>query len=157
MNKLERFSFAGVGVVLAGILGLALCLEPAQAANGHNANAKSQCSKFSGAAFGLCIAYCGAMKCASNTPLAKQRACDKVEKHFRQVTGTVPPCKVAGPPPGPNLAICICQDDTRIELCAQVDCNSGPAQDEVCGPICASHGGVSATGCVESHPSCPVQ
>jgi hypothetical protein len=155
MNKLKRFFFSGVGVVLASILGFALCLEPAEAANGTNAD--SQCSKLSGASFGLCTAFCDAMKCASDKPSAHKKACDKVENQFRQVTGTVPPCKVAGPPPGPNLQRCFCQDGTQIELCAQVDCSSGPAQDEICGPVCASHGGESATGCLENHSSCAVQ
>lgn len=63
-------------------------------------------------------------------------------------------CVAPGPAPGPNLQRCFCQDSTQIEVCASVDCSSGPAQDEICIPLCESHGGLSATGCLVDDPSC---
>jgi hypothetical protein len=60
------------------------------------------------------------------------------------------------PPSGPNLQRCFCQDGSQIEFCAVVDCDSGPAQDLICGPACVSLGGVFATGCFVSEPICSV-
>lgn len=56
--------------------------------------------------------------------------------------------------PKPNLQICVCGDGTEIKICAQVDCDSGPAQDTICGPVCATHGGERATGCLFNDPIC---
>jgi Peptidase family M28/PA domain len=56
--------------------------------------------------------------------------------------------------PKPNLQICVCGDGTQIEMCAQVNCDSGPDQDEICGPVCATHGGERATGCRFNEPIC---
>ena len=65
---------------------------------------------------------------------------------------------LASPPPGggPNLARCLCQDGTQIDVCAALDCFSGPESDAVCGPVCSGNGGLSATGCFEAEPSCAV-
>jgi hypothetical protein len=53
---------------------------------------------------------------------------------------------------GPDLVTCACEDGTRIEACATC---SGPAQAEVCMPLCASHGGLFGTGClIINDPSC---
>jgi hypothetical protein len=56
---------------------------------------------------------------------------------------------------GPDRQICICGDGTLLNICATLDCASGPAQDTICGPACAPHGGESATGCISADPSCP--
>jgi hypothetical protein len=60
------------------------------------------------------------------------------------------------PPPGggPNREICICADGTVINQCAALDCASSAQQDAICGPLCAAHGGESATGCVPDDPAC---
>lgn len=57
---------------------------------------------------------------------------------------------------GPNLQICICADNTRIDICAPVNCDSGIDQDAICGPLCTPHGGERATGCLFADPSCAV-
>ena len=56
----------------------------------------------------------------------------------------------------PSLLRCFCQDNTEIphEICTPVNCNSGLAQDEICVPLCAEHGGLFATGCNFDDPSC---
>jgi hypothetical protein len=61
---------------------------------------------------------------------------------------------LAAPAGGPNREICFCADNTLLNICASVDCDSGPAQDAVCGPACAAHGGELATGCIPADPSC---
>jgi hypothetical protein len=57
-------------------------------------------------------------------------------------------------PPPTNRVLCVCQDQTQVNTCANIDCDSGPAQDTVCGPICAAHGGEQATGCLANDPAC---
>jgi hypothetical protein len=49
-----------------------------------------------------------------------------------------------------------CRAFTRTEFttCASVDCSSGLAIDEVCAPLCASHGGVWGTACISDDPAC---
>jgi hypothetical protein len=59
-----------------------------------------------------------------------------------------------GPCATPDLVRCICADSTQVQMCANIDCTSGPAQDAICGPLCASHGGEFATGCLTNDPSC---
>jgi hypothetical protein len=51
------------------------------------------------------------------------------------------------PPTGPNRLICVCNDNTTITRCSSVDCSSGPQQDLVCVPLCASRGGLFGTDC----------
>ncbi|WP_178119042.1 hypothetical protein [Pseudomonas akapageensis] len=58
---------------------------------------------------------------------------------------------------GPNLQRCICQDGTTLDICAQVDCDSGPAQDAICAPACEGRGGEAATGCIPDDPQCAAQ
>jgi hypothetical protein len=57
---------------------------------------------------------------------------------------------------GPNRISCYCQDGTQIDTCTSADCASGIEQDQVCNPLCASHGGLEATGCLIYHPQCYV-
>jgi hypothetical protein len=60
-----------------------------------------------------------------------------------------------GPSTGPDRQLCICGDGAQLNICATLDCFSSPAQDAICGPACAAHGGESATGCIFNDPSCP--
>lgn len=50
------------------------------------------CEGLSGAAFGLCKAYCEAMECGSDNPLASAEACQRVYYNFSKLTGNIPPC-----------------------------------------------------------------
>jgi len=56
------------------------------------------CSSVTGAAFGLCNAFCEAMDCDSPTPQASETACNRVKSQFQALTGSEPPC----------LQTCIC-------------------------------------------------
>ena len=60
------------------------------------------CDMESGAAFGLCNAYCEAMDCdlandddPNTAPAASTLACLKVYDNFMQLRGTAPPCEAA--------------------------------------------------------------
>ncbi len=60
------------------------------------------CAGESGAAFGLCNAYCEAMDCDSDAQQASDKACDKVFSLFMNITGNEPPCEtVVCMPPDP--------------------------------------------------------
>jgi hypothetical protein len=91
------------------ILTLALLLTStgavlAQTPDGQTPAEETVCDHESGAAFGLCNAYCEAMDCDSANPQASATACGKVKAKFTNITGrTSLPCEV---PP----VICPCND-----------------------------------------------
>jgi hypothetical protein len=53
------------------------------------------CDMESGAAYGLCNAYCEAMDCDSDNPSASETACSKVKNKFTNITGRDLPCAAA--------------------------------------------------------------
>lgn len=55
------------------------------------------CDGETGAAYGLCNAYCEAMDCESAAPHASATACAKVKDKFTQITGRDLPCNLACP------------------------------------------------------------
>ena len=59
------------------------------------------CDGESGAAYGLCNAYCEAMDCESANAQASATACSKVRDKFTNITGRALPCETCpAPPPG---------------------------------------------------------
>ena len=63
----------------------------AQTPDGETPAEEHVCDGYSGAAFGLCNAYCEAMDC-DDDPNADQEACDKVQDKFESRTGKDIPC-----------------------------------------------------------------
>ncbi|HET9228855.1 MAG TPA: hypothetical protein VFR31_19405 [Thermoanaerobaculia bacterium] len=55
------------------------------------------CDAETGAAYGLCNAYCEAMDCESDAPSASATACSKVRDKFQNVTGRDLPCNLSCP------------------------------------------------------------
>ena len=55
------------------------------------------CDAETGAAYGLCTAYCEAMDCESADPHASATACGKVRSKFQNVTGRDVPCELTCP------------------------------------------------------------
>ena len=55
------------------------------------------CDNETGAAYGLCNAYCEAMDCDSPEPHASATACSKVGSHFERITGSDLPCNATCP------------------------------------------------------------
>lgn len=55
------------------------------------------CDNESGAAFGLCNAYCEAMDCDSASPQASATACSKVRSKFQNVSGHDVTCELPCP------------------------------------------------------------
>ena len=76
----------------------------AQTPDGQTPAQETVCDHESGAAFGLCNAYCEAMDCDSANPQASATACGKVKAKFTNITGRtslpcegpVCPCNVPG-------------------------------------------------------------
>ena len=59
------------------------------------------CDGETGAAYGLCNAYCEAMDCESANAQASATACTKVKDKFTNITGRSLPCEgCPAPPPG---------------------------------------------------------
>src|SRR5215208_6110421 len=74
---------------------LLLCTSAALAAtpNGQTPSEKTFCDNETGAAYGLCNAYCEAMDCFSANPGASANACSKVRSMFQNITGRDIPCE----------------------------------------------------------------
>ncbi len=64
----------------------------AQTPDGQTPAVETVCDGESGAAFGLCDAYCEAMDC-DNFPEASLYACERVRSTFNRLTGRDVPCE----------------------------------------------------------------
>jgi hypothetical protein len=122
----------------------------AQTPDGETPAEETVCDSETGAAFGLCNAYCEAMDCDSDSPQASETACTKVKNKFTNLTGHELPCEAAPscltPPPG---TICPCAVNSS-EFAAAV---SQPLQCENLGLSIngtAADGKVVGGGCTNS-------
>ncbi len=84
---MTTFLFAA-GLVLAVPL-----VASAQTPDGQTPAVETVCDGESGAAFGLCIAYCEAMDCDNLLPEASLYACESVRRTFNRITGGDVPCE----------------------------------------------------------------
>jgi hypothetical protein len=86
--------------VLIFILGFLIISNGTARANtpdGQTPAEETVCDNESGAAFGLCNAYCEAMDCDSPAPQASPTACSRVLANFQRITGRPLPCNVVCP------------------------------------------------------------
>ena len=67
----------------------------AQTPDGETPAEETVCDSETGAAYGLCNAYCEAMDCESDEPAASETACTKVQSKFLNITGRDLPCEAA--------------------------------------------------------------
>ena len=84
----------------------------ASTADGETPAEETVCDEETGALKGLCNAYCEAMDCDGGVPEASQKACDRVEDRFINITGRALTCGggcVAGPKCGGD---CVTSDGT---------------------------------------------
>jgi hypothetical protein len=92
----------------------------AQTPDGETPAEETVCDIYSGAAFGLCNAYCEAMDCEllfdddpETSPNASATACMKVLDNFIKITGEELTCEVEDPCPPDNGGLgCPCDDMT---------------------------------------------
>jgi hypothetical protein len=78
---------------------LLLCTGAALAStpDGQTPSAETVCDSETGAAYGLCNAYCEAMDCDNGNHHASANACSKVRGKFQQITGRDLPCEATCP------------------------------------------------------------
>lgn len=114
----------------------------AKTPDGETPSEEPVCDEMSGAAFGLCNAYCEAMDCHlandgddTTEPNASPRACLRVLENYIKLTAEVMlPCEVC-PQPGTGTGsgdigcVCIANDD-----CASNNCESGSGTCQPGGP-----------------------
>ena len=102
------------------VLSMILLYNPAFARtpDGQTPAQESVCDGQSGAAFGLCNAYCEAMDCDSSSPQASATACDKVRAGFVRVTGVDIPCEA-------EPIVCEELQQCTAELCNTADGSIG--------------------------------
>jgi hypothetical protein len=91
------------------------------------AQTEDVCANETGAAYGLCTAYCEAMDCDGAEPNANETACGRVHDNFVDRTGYDPPCEVPavtcpcldlGPIPGSTFSWSTLVDDpSEIDEC----------------------------------------
>lgn len=86
MNKL-------VSSTLTAMLLCAGTISYAQTPDGQTPAIETGCDGQSGAAFGLCNAYCEPMDCDGDLPQASDWACERIRADFIKITGSdVPSC-----------------------------------------------------------------
>lgn len=86
-------------ILTLALVALAMPAIPVAAStpDGQTPSQETICDSYSGAAFGLCNAYCEAMDCDSPAPHASATACSKVGSHFQRITGVNLPCNATCP------------------------------------------------------------
>ncbi len=137
MTRDNTLLFLFFALVLAAALAPGAAI--AQTADGQTPAEETVCDELSGAAFGLCNAYCEAMDCEllddgdeSTSPNASEKACLRVKNNFIKITGlAVLPCDACDPNAG-QLG-CPCDDSTLF-------CADGLFCDEDNG-LCVEDGG----------------
>jgi len=89
-HEVRAFAPFAACAVLALALSSVLLLPETSSAQAN------PCAGLSGAAFGLCNAYCNGRRCPERP--ADDRACERLRRNFERHTGTtVFPCDVASP------------------------------------------------------------
>lgn len=98
------------------------------------------CDMETGAAYGLCNAYCEAMDCETANPSASATACSKVRNKFEQTTGRHLPCE----------SLCPCAD-VALSPFAQV------LTGQIAVDACFTRIGPGSTGIVIYNPEASPQ
>lgn len=116
--------------------GAALAQTPAPIPNGSWPFENTVCDDQTGAAYGLCLAYCEAMECdlandlnSETAPNAPFRTCNKVRNVFKRIAGDDMPCE------------CPCWDDPNLPLWSEY--LAGEAEPDACfldADVCAIAG-----------------
>ena len=116
---MRKFNVFNLIFVLAVALSFFLVLN-------SDSRAQSACDGESGAAYGLCNAYCEAMDC-DGAPQASQNACDKVASKYTNIAGLTMPCEAVSECQSsndcPGTEDCLMDAGTGIGTCV---CRTGP-------------------------------
>lgn len=76
----------------------------AKTPDGQTPSQETVCDLETGAAYGLCTAYCEAMDCGDPNQRASDRGCEAVKRNFERKTGRPLPCAVS----------CACTDQLLV-------------------------------------------
>ena len=88
------------------------------------------CDEYSGAAFGLCNAYCEAMDCGDQNQHASDQGCRRVAANFYKQTGEELDCVNDPEPPGPIQCTLIEDPNGSGEpLCVDINNDPRPCED----------------------------
>ena len=121
----------------------------AQTPDGEPPSVEDVCDGQTGAAFGLCNAYCEAMDCDSPNVQASPQACAKVASKFENITGFAPPCVTPPPPPDTCSSTdqCLaCEIGPELDACCADNGDPSPACDS--SDVCT--GADECLGCPDS-------
>lgn len=103
------------------VFGFIFSLSPvavAKTPDGKPPSEETVCDNETGAAFGLCNAYCEAMDCDSPNHRASDTACAQVKKNFEKKTGRPLPCEASCPCVEQlDLFSGIVNGDLNVDLC----------------------------------------
>jgi hypothetical protein len=72
----------------------------AKTPDGQTPSRETVCDNETGAAYGLCNAYCEAMDCTDPNQRASNQGCESVKANFEKKTGRPLPCAMTCPCPG---------------------------------------------------------
>ena len=86
-------------LTVLGFLTIGTGTARASTPDGQTPSEETVCDGQSGAAYGLCNAYCEAMDCDSPSPQASPTACSRVRNNYQRITGQPLPCDVVCPCP----------------------------------------------------------
>ncbi len=86
-----------VSVLLLGSLLVSTGPSRAETPDGQTPSEETVCDSQSGAAYGLCTAYCEAMDCDSPFAEASPTACSRVRASYERITGQPLPCEATCP------------------------------------------------------------
>ena len=90
---MRKFLFS----LLLSLLMVGAGAASAKTPDGQPPSVETICDNETGAAFGLCNAYCEAMDCDSPNHRASDAACAQVRRSFERRTGRPMPCEVTCP------------------------------------------------------------
>ena len=121
----------------------------AQTFDGTTPAEEVDCDQYSGASYGLCVAYCEAQDCDVNTT---QPSCDSLRKNFQKKTGSSTfPCDPRCGDGAVNQGFEECDDGNAIDCdgCSTA-CLNQPSTDPACGggdPECVGQTCETFTNC----------
>jgi hypothetical protein len=84
-------------ILVVGILVIGNSSAYAKTPDGKPPSQETVCDNETGAAYGLCNAYCEAMDCTDPNQHASDKGCEAVKRNFEKKTGRPLPCLITCP------------------------------------------------------------
>ena len=87
-------------ILVLGLIAIGTSSMSADTPDGQTPAQETVCDNETGAAYGLCNAYCEAMDCTDPNQRASDKGCESVKENFEKHTGRPLPCTMTCPCPG---------------------------------------------------------